>query len=232
MLLLILLLKFSYCYIGDYITIEDKVYKNDTFLYYYDPIELPMKNKLLTYNNLRQVCNRHIDCQKNWCSSGAICSENGYCLNLMDYPCHHTMNCNYNKKICEPITCFILNQCDDNIYCNGKEICFDRICKRTDYPCKFGTCIESNKSCTFINNITSKLNNELPQFKTQYSKEYASNFANITDIIKIDLSGPPLWDANSLEVQVIFLVFFIIFALLVIGLCILNVFIPCCCKRK
>lgn len=231
LIILFFIIDLSECYIGDYITFEDRVFKNNTFLYYYNPTKLPVDKKILTYNNkyFEFKCKNHKDCQRDWCSSGSICSNEGYCLNLMDYPCHHTMNCNSNLKICEPIQCYTLFQCDDNIYCNGQEICVERICKRTKHPCEYGTCIESIKECK---NISSIGTNEMPQLRINIPNLYDSNFANISDIININLAGPPLWDANSLEVQVGWLVFACIIAVLVIGLYILYVFIPCCCKKR
>lgn len=221
-------------YYGEYISLNDKFMKNNTFLYYYDPLYLQTSNyTALTFNKNKTKfrCNNDKDCQKNWCTSGSICSKEKFCINSMDYPCHHTMECNANLKICEIIKCFTVNQCDDNIFCNGKEYCVNRICKRTEYPCKYGTCIETTKSCTFINNVT-KDNNET-MFKTSSILDniYDNNYVNLTDMISINMNGPPLWDPNDPTIQIIWLVVFIIFAVLVIGLCVLTVFIPCC-KRK
>src|SRR6185436_4006843 len=131
-MILILFFQLYNCYLyGDYVRYEDRVLKNGSLLHYY-------------YNQTKK-CNNSNQCQLDWCSSGSTCSKEGYCLNLMDFPCPHTMKCNSIKKICEPKTCFTKYECHDYIYCNGYEICENRICKRSIHPCFYGTCSEKNK---------------------------------------------------------------------------------------
>jgi hypothetical protein len=205
----------------DIIHHEDRIFKNNSFTYY-------------TKENRK--CTIHTDCQTDWCTSGSRCSKEGYCLKLQDYPCPHTMKCNSRKRICENITCFTRYECNDLLYCNGYELCEDRICKRTKHPCSYGTCIEANKSCLYNENTvvakdiikTSSLEmNENDDNKLIYANFISVNLTD--DDIRIQLTGDALWDSNSIGFQVAFLVIVIVLFILVFGLCFI---VMCCMKRK
>ena len=222
-MLLLLFFQLSYCYFyGDYVKYEDRVLKNGSLLHYY-------------YNTTHSMkCNNSNQCQLNWCLSGSICSKEGYCLNLMDYPCPHTMKCNWQKKICEPKPCFTKYECNDYIYCNGYELCENRTCKRSIHPCFYGTCSEKNQNCSFIKNIASFSNftKILPIFNKDSS--FISNpltEKEEKELYHIKLSGPSLWDPNDLGVQVTFLVLLIVGFVLLIGI-LLFLFIKSCQKKR
>lgn len=227
---------------GEIINFEDRIFKNNSFLYYYDDIKLYNKT-----NEFNLKCKNDSDCQKDWCNSGSKCSKEGFCLKLLDYPCPHNLFCNSTKKSCEFKTCFTKYQCNDNIYCNGLEICEDRLCKRSEYPCLFGTCLEKNKSCSYTDKVikwleftkeiqkNSKENSMYKDYIQMIKKDssYISKARNLTidDLFNIKISGSPLWDPNSLGVQIAWLVIIIVLFVLVISLCIWIIFRPCCKRR-
>jgi hypothetical protein len=227
---------------GDIIHHEDRVFKNNSFTYYYDNQKLQhLKNKYIDpVEKENKKCKLNSDCQTDWCNSGSKCSKEGFCLNLLGFPCPHTMKCNYKKRICEPIQCFTRYQCSDAIFCNGYELCEDRICKRSKQPCLYGTCFESNKSCLFTDTMRKIVNdnslsimevNDNPENKLIYSNYISVNLTKADELIHILLTGDPLWDSNSLDFQVAFLVIVIVLFILIIGLCLIVAFKPCCSKR-
>lgn len=220
----LILIYFTYGYIVHH---EDRVFKNNSFTY---------------YTKESKKCINHQDCQTDWCTSGSRCSKEGICLKLQDYPCPHTMKCNAKKRICENITCFTRYECSDEFFCNGYELCEDRICKRSKHPCLYGTCIESNKSCIYHENImmakeiinTNSMEvNENPENKLIYSNYISVNVTRDDELFTIQLSGDPLWDSNSIGFQVAFLVIVIVFFILIVILFIIVMCCnPCCKKRK
>ena len=236
MLLLLLLINTSIGFFyGEIIQHEDRVFINNSYTYYYDNMKL---NHIKGNGNIK--CTNNKDCIKDWCTSGSKCSKEGFCLLLFDFPCPRTMKCNSQKRLCENIQCFTRYQCSDSVYCNGYELCENRICKRSKHPCIYGTCIESNKSCLYNDNINKVLKtnsmsvmeiNENPENKQIYANYITVNVTKDDEIFTIQLSGDPLWDSNSLDFQVAFLVIVIVLFILIVGLCIIVAFKPCCSKR-
>lgn len=224
-MILILFFQLYNCYnYGEYVKYEDRVLKNGSLLYYY-----------YNNNNQHKKCINSSNCQLDWCSSGSICSKEGYCLNLMEFPCPHTMKCNSIKKICEPKLCFTKYECHDYIYCNGYELCENRTCKRSVHPCFYGTCSEKNQNCSFIKNIAtfSNFTKILPIF----NKDPSFISIPLTEkeeeefLFHIKLSGDPLWNANDLGIQITWLVLIIVLFVLVIGI-LLFLIIKSCQKKR
>src|SRR5690606_28310292 len=111
---------------------------------------------------------------------------------LMDFPCQHTQKCNTLTKTCEFKKCLTKIDCDDHLFCNGEEFCNNHICQQErHYPCSFKTCSEKDVNC-----IESGI------------------MGKYSDIIKINLNSPPIWDPNDLGVQIGFLIGFIILSVL------------------
>ena len=230
---------------GEIIHQEDRVFKNNSYTYYYDNVKLQhLKNKyhIKSSDKSNLKCKNNSDCQLDWCTSASKCSKEGICLMLMGYPCPQTMKCNPQKRICEYISCFTRYECSDSLYCNGYELCENRLCKRSKHPCLYGTCLESNKSCLFTDHMNKVLNNKTFSAKMEvnenqdnkllYSNSYISvNLSKADELVNILLSGDPLWDSNSLNFQVAFLVIVIVLFILIVGLCIIVAFKPCCAKR-
>jgi len=190
---------------NDIIIFEDKVFRNKSILYYYYEKE-PIK------------CLNSSQCQLDWCSSGSKCSNEGYCLTLMDYPCLHTTRCISKKKNCEPITCFTKNECDDKIYCNGYEECDNRICKGSKYPCLKGKiCNEKNSSCSVIEKVSKFVH---------YSGYHTEHVSVEKGDYNIKVTNGTLWDSNSLAFQVTILVLFIVMGICILGLCLLPICRP------
>jgi len=199
--------------VNDVIVFEDRVFRNRTNLYYYIKED--------------RKCLNSSECQLDWCSSGSKCSNEGYCLSLMDYPCLHTTKCISQKRLCEKIQCFTKDECDDKIFCNGYEECDinKRICIGSKYPCTKGKiCNEKNSSCSFIDKVSKWVdysNNKKLMMKQKNIITIKENSYNI----KTE-NNSALWDANSLGVQITFLVILIVMGILILGLCLLPICRP------
>ena len=82
-----------------------------------------------------------------WCKSGYKCIH-GYC-HLMggDSPCRRIERCNEKNRTCHKRNCTNNEVCDDGIFCNGKEVCFNGYCQVIRKSSCRGICNESSKTC-------------------------------------------------------------------------------------
>ena len=120
-----------------------------------------------SYTTLNTVtpCINTVDCFKalnrnrtSWCASGLVCILN-QCHIIRNYPCHsQTQRCDETQKACRPNSCRNSSECDDHIFCNGREECsVDNTCiisslrNGDNYDqclIKGSICDESARQCT------------------------------------------------------------------------------------
>jgi hypothetical protein len=99
-------------------------------------------------------CEKDQDClmddPENWCNSGFICLENN-CRKIPGHPCLHTQKCSNEEKKCINISCKKDQDCNDGLFCNGREYCDkkEKICKPGNDNCDSGICSEEDMTCSW-----------------------------------------------------------------------------------
>lgn len=85
----------------------------------------------------------------SWCESDLTCIE-GYCHHIRDTPCHsQRQTCDEENRVCIDKLCQSNAECDDGVYCNGKEKCLNGTCMpdKKGSPCRGGICNETAHTC-------------------------------------------------------------------------------------
>ena len=105
--------------------------------------------------NTHLKCTTTRDCRgyynNSWCRSGNICI-NGYCRTIPDYPCKKAQICNEVKQRCDNRYCRVNSECDNDVFCDGIEVCTLGRCVSSDGTnCYGGICLEQEKRCIFNN---------------------------------------------------------------------------------
>ena len=98
------------------------------------------------YTNNSESCNDELFCNGTELCVNGVCESSGN-------PCSgDTPLCNEGTDSCDPKpikACEEDEDCDDDdVFCNGDEICIDKICESEGNPCPEGTeCIEETEEC-------------------------------------------------------------------------------------
>ena len=184
-------------------------------------------------------CNKDKDCiTDSWCDSiGTICGLNGLCLLIPDFPCTHVQKCDDKKRKCLDIPCFIRDECSDNLFCNGEELCTHtedkgNICKTGERPCKqTEICIELFRNCTNYMLKETSVDTTTTTTTNNHQHSSSSNVV-VKDNEKYHAASPgTLWDANDSTTQIAWLVSIIVFAVVVMS-CFFLLFLYISCRSK
>lgn len=139
-------------------------------------------------------CKTTEDCQKlvggfngPWCASTIVCVS-GFCNKILRNPCIRGAEyCDERKQQCISYPCKSSDRCNDNIYCNGEEICIDNKCTITDESViiledctkKLGMCDEKSKSCIYPDIVQQwedyKQNNQMHSSSLSLSEKFQVN---------------------------------------------------------
>lgn len=141
-----------------------------------------------------------------WCQSGFTCIER-HCHRIINVPCNlQTQICDEEKQECLSKRCESSKDCDDGIYCNGREKCINGTCQidpHAKVPCHKGICNETTHEC-------------MHPVKLGHWRNYAENEAFIatnTTPAVIGESESRLWIGYTLGAVVILILFSFIFLL-------------------
>lgn len=86
----------------------------------------------------------------NFCQASLICIE-GYCNRIPDTPClSQTQSCDEVNRQCIAKVCTVAEDCDDDIFCNGRERCINQTCRpsRPKSRCAPELCNETTRICS------------------------------------------------------------------------------------
>lgn len=83
----------------------------------------------------------------SWCQPNLVCIDS-FCHQVVDTPCFsRTQLCDEDNRRCVAKPCAVDADCDDGIYCNGKEKCIEFVCRITNkLPCP-GHCNTTLDQC-------------------------------------------------------------------------------------
>ena len=91
-----------------------------------------------------------------WCHSGMLCI-NRLCHRLVDTPCRlQTEICDEATRQCLAKQCTVSLDCDDGLFCNGREKCVNGTCRvdtKAKVPCPHSVCNETTRECGRLNRL-------------------------------------------------------------------------------
>lgn len=96
------------------------------------------------------ACNTTADClvgrHATWCHSGIYCAASR-CCRLLDHPCPRSTRCVAEARHCLKKPCNNDTDCQDGLFCNGREQCVRGHCRSV--PCSHcnGLCDETGQRC-------------------------------------------------------------------------------------
>lgn len=122
--------------------------RNDpSLLYPYTLLDTPIACKTVAECH---AANKH-----SWCNAGFICLNN-QCKTIPDFPCRSTQECDEKNYKCHDSTCKVDSDCDNGVFCDGREICQANVCimDPEEPSCAYlgGLCDEVNKRCSLPEN--------------------------------------------------------------------------------
>jgi len=87
----------------------------------------------------------------NWCDRGVYCDTgSGFCHKIPYFPCEQGQFCDPLAKRCSLKTCRDWRDCDDGLFCTGREKCIRGQCIRDPKhspDCSHGRCSEKFRQC-------------------------------------------------------------------------------------
>lgn len=85
----------------------------------------------------------------DFCQPSLICID-GYCNIIPDTPClSQTQSCDEVTRQCIAKACTVAEDCDDGVFCNGRERCINQTCQpsRPKSRCTPELCNETTRTC-------------------------------------------------------------------------------------
>jgi hypothetical protein len=104
-----------------------------------------------------ESCTDEADCTRAapFCLGGAFCRQ-GRCWRLPDWPCPSTDWCDERLRACVERKCQSWRDCDDEIFCNGIELCVAGRCilrPGSDCSADGDICDESARRCSRVKGV-------------------------------------------------------------------------------
>lgn len=102
------------------------------------------------------ACTSTTDCKRHyndsWCASSGILCIHHTCKRIPEYPCRTTQECVEEQHKCIDRQCSTNEECSNDIYCDGEEICTNGRCTTDpERPACInigGKCDEASRTCT------------------------------------------------------------------------------------
>ena len=114
-------------------------------------LDAPLHRHLAQRTNIQ--CETTEEClsqlSSNWCDRGVYCDV-GFCHRIPHFPCEQGQFCDPVGKRCGLRSCIDWRDCDDGLFCTGREKCIRGQCvrdPRRSPDCSHGQCSESARRC-------------------------------------------------------------------------------------
>ena|ERR1700761_474152 len=174
-------------------------------------------------------CQSTMDCLLNlsdnsWCKSGFTCVS-GYCHRIPDYPCKtQTEICDEEHEVCKKKSCTFSSDCNDHLYCNGREKCINRTCQidvKAGKICKNGLCDEDTKTCIYPTLLQKWKNHALnPSSVSSLASKKYSSYSTDTSKFSMSNHGNHTHDNDQswiswVVVAIIVVIFFVLVFLMI-----------------
>lgn len=149
-----------------------------------------------------------------WCQAELVCIDS-FCHKILDTPCvSRTQVCDEANRRCVAKPCVVDTDCDDGIFCNGKEKCIEFVCRITNkLPCHGGHCNETLDQC----NESSSLPPRLAPWRTAKEGQEAFTATNTSTSTPGAIIGPSenqIWVGYIIAAMVIVIFFVLVFLMI------------------